>query len=254
MVRLACQLSAGSEQRSSRSAFPLTYPHLRLHRSAGRSLVQSTHVAPRRPPTAVQLLQGPQGVRRPGQARMRRAQLKAPHASPARRPLQGSAPSSGTCPTAWARRTASGRTWRGTACPQRWPCCSRTSPFAWPARRARPAARAELPLGYPAADGRTVLAAVTGHLRLLTAKPCASSRWRAGTKHAGAQMGGKEGVSLAEDCGRLGFTRRPAHGLSTTWRPRLDLTGMKALHPGRGLLMHCTPRVADSLCAGGGLP
>ena len=56
-------------------------------------------------------------------------------------------------------------------------------------------------------------------------------------------MGGVDGVCAAEDIGRLSFTRRPAHGLCTFWRPRLDLSGMKALHPGRGLLMHCTPRI-----------
>lgn len=56
-------------------------------------------------------------------------------------------------------------------------------------------------------------------------------------------MGGVDGVCAAEDIGRLSFTRRPAHGLCTFWRPRLDLSGMKALHPGRGLLMYCTPRV-----------
>ena len=60
---------------------------------------------------------------------------------------------------------------------------------------------------------------------------------------AAVQMGGVDGVCAAEDIGRLSFTRRPAHGLCTFWRPRLDLSGMKALHPGRGLLMHCMPRV-----------
>ena len=60
---------------------------------------------------------------------------------------------------------------------------------------------------------------------------------------AKAQMGGVEGMSAAEDIGRLAYTRHPAHGLCTFWRPRLDLSGMKALHPGRGLLMHCLPRV-----------
>ena len=58
-----------------------------------------------------------------------------------------------------------------------------------------------------------------------------------------AQMGGAEGMSAAEDIGRLAYTRHPAHGLCTFWRPRLDLSGMKALHPGRGLLMRCIPRV-----------
>ncbi|KAK9832528.1 hypothetical protein WJX81_006054 [Elliptochloris bilobata] len=57
------------------------------------------------------------------------------------------------------------------------------------------------------------------------------------------EMGGVEGMTASEDIGRLAFARRPAHGLCTFWRPRLDLSGMKALHPGRGLLMHCTPRV-----------
>ena len=63
------------------------------------------------------------------------------------------------------------------------------------------------------------------------------------TNAAEVQMGGVEGVSAAEDIGRLTYTRHPAHGLCTFWRPRLDLSGMKALHPGRGLLMHCLPRV-----------
>lgn len=63
------------------------------------------------------------------------------------------------------------------------------------------------------------------------------------TDAAKAQMGGVEGMSAAEDIGRLAYTRHPAHGLCTFWRPRLDLSGMKALHPGRGLLMRCIPRV-----------
>jgi hypothetical protein len=56
------------------------------------------------------------------------------------------------------------------------------------------------------------------------------------------QMGGYEGVRNSESMGVLPFTTRPAHGLKRLWFPRLECTGMLALRPSQGFLMHCTPR------------
>ena len=81
------------------------------------------------------------------------------------------------------------------------------------------------------------------HVTRQRAMPSQPATVSQSTNPAVTQMGGVEGMSASEDIGRLAYTRHPAHGLCTFWRPRLDLSGMKALHPGRGLLMRCIPRV-----------
>ena len=56
------------------------------------------------------------------------------------------------------------------------------------------------------------------------------------------QAGGLEGVQASESMGLLAFTARPAHGLKRLWLPRLECTGVLALQPRQGFLMHCNPR------------